>query len=101
MFTADTDYQSAYSTSNAGLAGEAVKKLKDLTANNGVIKTKSAGQTRQIASYKEDLKDLEKRLEKIHDRYINQFAVMDTMVDQMNSVRDSLKQQFEYKSNSR
>ena len=31
MFTADTDYQSAYSTSNAGLAGEAVKKLKDLT----------------------------------------------------------------------
>mgnify|MGYP001406377714 CR=1 FL=1 len=98
MFSADTDIQSEFSTSNAGIAGDAIKDLRALMATDGIIKSKSTGQTKDVARFEQDLKDLEKRLAGVYDRYITQFTAMETSVNTMNGIRDSLKQQFEYQS---
>ena len=67
-------------------------------ATDGIIKSKSTGQTKDVARFEQDLKDLEKRLAGVYDRYITQFTAMETSVNTMNGIRDSLKQQFEYQS---
>ena len=98
MFSADTDVQSEYSTSDAGIAGDAIKTLKDLMSTNGIIKSKTTGQNQNITKMEADLKALEKRLEGVYDRYIDQFTAMETAVNQMNSIRESLQQQFAYQT---
>ena len=71
MFTADTDYQSEYSTSSAGLAGDALVTIKSLTDSNGIIQTKRAGQQTDV-DFEDDL--AETRLEKVYDRYTTIFC---------------------------
>ena len=98
MFSADTDIQSEFSTSDAGIAGDAIKTLRSLMATDGIVKSKSTGQSKDITRFEQDLRALEKRLEGVYDRYITQFTAMETSVNTMNGIRDSLKQQFEYQS---
>ena len=98
MFSADTDIQSEYSVSDAGIAGDAIKTLKDLMATDGIIKTKSTGQSTDVTRMQKELKELQTRLDGVYDRYITQFTAMETAVNTMNGIRDSLKQQFEYQS---
>ncbi len=98
MFSADTDIQSEFSTSDAGIAGDAIKTLRSLMATDGIVKSKSTGQSKDITRFEKDLRALEKRLEGVYDRYITQFTAMETSVNTMNGIRDSLKQQFEYQS---
>jgi flagellar capping protein FliD len=38
---------------------------------------------------------LQEQMEEVYERYLDQFIVMDGLVSQMNSLRDSLKGQFE------
>ena len=98
MFSADTENQSEYTTSDAGIAGDAIKTLRSLMATDGIVKSKSTGQSKDITRFEKDLRALEKRLEGVYDRYITQFTAMETSVNTMNGIRDSLKQQFEYQS---
>jgi flagellar hook-associated protein 2 len=49
----------------------------------------------QVNKYKEDLTKLQARMDTLLIRYQKQFAVMDSMVGQNNSIKSSLKSSFE------
>ena len=78
-----------------GLAGDASKKINDLIASNGVIRTVTDTAEAKSAQYAIDLQDLDSRMETIRARYVAQFASMESLVDQMNSTREYLETQLE------
>jgi flagellar capping protein FliD len=60
----------------------------------GTISQRKLSGNTQIASHKRDLASLELRLEKIYQRYIKQFAGMESLVQRMDGVGSYLKGQF-------
>ena len=61
----------------------------------GPILSRTEAATAQLSDAQEDLAKLEDHMTQVYDRYIKQFSVMDGLVSQMNSLRESLKGQFE------
>lgn len=94
-FTANTDNQSIVGDAARGLAGDAVKRLDDLMGQDGPIlaRNNAATQTRDKAEL--EMTELKARMEEVYQRYLDQFVVMDSIVSRMNSLRTSLKGQFE------
>ena len=78
-----------------GLAVELGATLRDLMSTQGVVMTGSATAETQVSKYEDELTNLEERYEAILARYTKQFAAMESLVGQMNSLRESLKGQFE------
>ena len=95
MFSAGTNNQSIYSTASAGLAGDAINSIEKMLLSTGLIDTQSKSATTQIAKYKEQMTVLEERMEKLMTRYMSQFSVMESIVGNSNSMRESLKGTFE------
>lgn len=94
MFTADRENKGTTGTTKRGLAGDAVKRLTDLMASSGLIMTQSGSSEQQISRYKEDLAKLERRMEMLLARYTTQFANMDAIVGNANSMKTYLENQF-------
>ena len=95
MFSAGTNNQSIYSTVPAGLAGGAINSIEKMLLSTGLIDTQTKNASTQITKYKEELTQLEERMEKLMTRYMNQFSVMDSIVGNSNSMREGLKGTFE------
>ena len=95
MLTADTNDQSIYGDSSRGLAGDAKVFLDKLLRVTGTVTTSLQRGQEQLTAYEADLEDLDRRMEVLKERYINQFSSMQQVVDQMNSTRDYLKRQFD------
>jgi flagellar capping protein FliD len=74
--------------------------LTDLVSTGGPILNASNNAGAKIKAYNVRLTDLNVRMQTVLDRYTKQFAAMDAMVGKMNSLRDSLKSQFDNMSNS-
>lgn len=99
MFTGNNENLPSTSTAARGLAGDAVVRLEAMMAKDGPILSRSEAASSQLADAQEDLTELEDRMATVYDRYIKQFSVMDGLVSQMNSLRESLKGQFENLAN--
>ncbi len=95
MFSAGTNNKSIYSPAPAGLAGGAFNSIEKMLLSTGLIDSQSKSATAQIAKYKEELTVLDGRMEKLMTRYMNQFSVMENIVGNSNSMRESLKGTFE------
>ena len=95
MFSAGTNNKSIYSPAPAGLAGSAINSIEKMLLSTGLIDSQSKSATAQIAKYKEELTVLDVRMEKLMTRYMNQFSVMESIVGNSNSMRESLKGTFE------
>jgi flagellar hook-associated protein 2 len=95
MFSAGTTNQSFYDGQDQGLARDVMATLDELTASSGLIATKKNNASENIAEIEDDLADLERRMEMVYQRYINQFSVMESMVAQLNSTREALTGQLE------
>jgi flagellar hook-associated protein 2 len=65
-----------------------------LKATGDIQKHSNTAQS-QVNKYKEDLTKLQARMDTLLIRYQKQFAVMDSMVGQNNSIKSSLKSSFE------
>jgi flagellar hook-associated protein 2 len=94
MFSAGTNNQSIYSPAAAGLAGDAIKSIEKMLLSTGLIDTQSKSATTQIAKYKEELTELESRMDKLLTRYMSQFSIMESFVGNSNSMREGLKSTF-------
>ena len=91
MLSAGTNDQSKYDGQAQGLAADAVETLDVLTDSiDGVFTTRTASARKAITDYEAQLRDLETRMEAVYERYIAQFTVMETLVNQLNSTRESL-----------
>ena len=95
MFSAGTNNQSIFSPAPAGLAGGAINSIEKMLRSTGLIDTQSRSATAQIAKHKVELAVLDERMEKLMTRYMNQFSVMESIVGNSNSMRESLKGTFE------
>ena len=95
MFSANTTNQSDYGDLDRGIAGDAIHSLNELISARGSIATQSANATSRSTDYQAELDVLSTRMEALLARYTKQFAVMETLVGQTNTMRDSLKSSFE------
>jgi flagellar hook-associated protein 2 len=103
MFSAGTNNKSIYSTAPAGLAGGAINSIEKMLLSTSMIDTQSKSATAKIAKYKEELTQLDARMEKLMTRYMAQFSAMESIVGNSKNTRESLKGTFEgmMASNSR
>ena len=84
-----------FSTAPVGIAGTASRRLTKMLKATGDIQKHSNSAQVQVNKYKEDLTKLQARMDTLLIRYQKQFAVMDSMVGQNNSIKSSLKSSFE------
>jgi flagellar hook-associated protein 2 len=78
-----------------GVAATAVAGLNALMGPTGVVMSQSNGAESTVKRYQADLEKLEERMKGVLARYQKQFAVMESLVGNINSMRESLKGQFE------
>lgn len=91
MLSAGTDNQSRYDGQSQGLAIDAIVKLEVLTDSiSGIFTQRTESTSKELSAYSQDLIDLEARMEALYERYLSQFTVMETLVKQLNSTRESL-----------
>jgi flagellar hook-associated protein 2 len=91
MLSAGTNDQSKYDGQAQGLAADAIETLDVLTDSiDGVFTTRTASARKAITDYETQLRELETRMEAVYERYLAQFTVMETLVNQLNSTRESL-----------
>jgi flagellar hook-associated protein 2 len=93
--TAGTDNQTQFGTFNRGLAGDASKDISDLLSTTGSVNRVVTTAEDKLSDFQEDLTDLDARMERVRARFVEQFSAMESIVDQMNSTRSSLKQQLD------
>ena len=100
MLTAGTNNQSRYDGQSQGLAMDAVIKLETLTDSiSGIFVTRTTSAQTAIKRYQADLEALETRMEAVYQRYLQQFTVMESLVNTLNSTRESMTTTWENMAN--
>jgi flagellar hook-associated protein 2 len=95
LLTGNTEGLSAYSTQNAGAAGGAIRKLSTLLSSTGILSNQTTSINKRISDYKLELTKLEDRMTQLKERYIKQFAAMESIVGQSKSLKSSLSSTFD------
>tara|TARA_B110000259_G_C13670546_1_gene264122 strand:- start:16 stop:474 length:459 start_codon:yes stop_codon:yes gene_type:complete len=95
MFSADTTNQTEVGDASRGLAGDALVLINGLIDSRGTIASQSSNATARISEFEDQLAALQIRMESLLARYTKQFAAMESIVGQTNSMRDSLTSTFE------
>jgi flagellar hook-associated protein 2 len=92
--SAGTNEQSVYGTADRGLAGDMYVLLDKLNRSDGVITTLVNNADSRLLTYESDLMDLDARMERIKERYLTQFSMMERIVGEMKSTGDYLANQL-------
>ena len=95
MLSADTTNQTMNGAASRGIAGDALYSLDALVDVNGPIRSRTDLATQRLSDYEDELAEIDLRMQAVYDRYLKQFTAMEQIVDQMNSTRESLKQQLD------
>lgn len=100
MFTANVSNQSIFSPVAGGVAGDAFKRLDAMMRTTGIVQQQTTSAKAQVERFKADLEKLEDQMKKLLERYTQQFATMESVVGNSNSLRESLKGTFEGLANA-
>jgi flagellar hook-associated protein 2 len=95
IFSANSNNQSRFSNAGGGVGGDIKNLIERITASDGYLTTTAASLTTRNAGYAEELKDLDTRMEQVEERYNRQFLVMQQIIEEMNSTKDSLISSFD------
>jgi flagellar hook-associated protein 2 len=95
MFSAAQASHSVYSPGPAGVAGDAVTKLDQMLRSNATLARQNETAAKEADRYRADLTKLEARMATLLERYTRQFSVMEAIVGNASSLRDSLTGTFE------
>jgi flagellar hook-associated protein 2 len=95
IFSANTNNQTEIGAASRGIAGDAIVAINSLIDSRGTLMTQSDNSQSRIDDYKDKLEELNTRMEALLARYTKQFAIMEDLVGQSNSMRDSLKATFD------
>ena len=91
MLTAGTTDQSQFDVRPQGLAFDAIKRLDVLTDRfTGLFVRHTSSEQQALARTEEELVDLEASMEKVYQRYLSQFSLMESLVSSLNSTRESM-----------
>ena len=100
MLSAGTTNQSRYDGQSQGLAVDAIEELETLTDSvSGIFVKRTQSAAAAVLRYESDLDALELRYEAIYQRYVDQFTVMESLVNSLNSTRESMSTTWENMSN--
>ncbi len=94
MLTADTNDQLASDSANKGLALDSSIVLDGIVKNAGTINTKEKNATDDVSRYEDELADLNEKLTEIKNRYLKQFAAMESLVQRSKNTGEYLTSQF-------
>lgn len=100
LLTNNSESKSQYTTLPQGLAGDAVKRLNDLTKSTGYIQSQSTSSQKSVDRYKTQLEQIEARLTRLQTQYTKTFGALDSLVGAINSQKSSLKSTFDAMNNS-
>lgn len=95
MLTADTSNESLFTTTNKGLAQDIATTLGNFTDSDGIVTTRSTTATSDLEDHKEELAELETRMESVYQRYLTQFTAMESLMASMDATKDYLTGQLE------
>jgi flagellar hook-associated protein 2 len=84
-----------FADTNKGLAQDIATILGDFTDSEGVVTNREAGAKTDLTDHQDELLKLEARMEVVYNRYLTQFAAMETLMAQLDSTKDYLTSQFE------
>ena len=89
--TADTESQTDIGTASRGLAGDMSAMIRNLTKANGSIANAINSSNSNLSDYEARLVQLDARMDRIKERYTQQFAAMQSIVDGFNATGEYLK----------
>ena len=89
--TADTDNQTDIGEAARGLSGDMSAMIRNLTKATGPIDNAIKNASSNLADYEVRLEELDARMERIRERYTQQFAAMQSIVDSFNATGEYLK----------
>lgn len=95
MLTADTSDHNLFSTTEKGLSQDIATILDGLINTTGIVTVRSKGADDIVLDHKAELATLEERMEAVYQRYLSQFAAMETIMASMDTTKDYLKGQLE------
>ena len=95
IFSANINDQSRFNNNPAGIAGDIKSLIERATASDGYLSTAEASLAERNIGYEQDLKDLDERMARVEERYNRQFLAMQTIIEEMNSTKESLIASFE------
>jgi len=95
VFTANTNNQSRFSTEAGGIAGDIKSLIERVSASDGYLVTADAALQARMVEYDKDAEELAVRMEKVEERYNRQFLVMQSIIEEMNSTKESMISSFE------
>jgi len=95
MLSNDRSKATTNIATESGLAGNAVKTLNLLITTGGTVTNLYDRAKTNIADFKKDLAELDERMTRLLERYTRQFAAMESIVGQSNSLRASIKSNFD------
>lgn len=95
MLSNDRSKATTNIATESGLAGNAVKTLNLLIKTGGTVTNLYDRAKTNIADFKKDLAELDERMTRLLERYTKQFAAMESIVGQSNSLRASIKSNFD------
>ena len=90
IFSADTNDQSRFSDEDAGIAGDIKTLIENATASDGYLFTAEQALESRTSEYNEELEELNERMAVVEERYNRQFLAMQTIIEEMNSTKESL-----------
>ena len=89
--TADTENQTDIGDASRGLAGDMSAMIRELTKATGPIDNAITNSSQNLADYEVRLVELDARMVRIRERYTQQFAAMQSIVDNFNATGEYLK----------
>ena len=95
MLTADTTNENLYTTTSKGLAQDVATILEGFTESTGIITSRETSTTKELSGHQDELVKLEKRMDVVYARYLQQFGAMETLMATLGSTKDYLTSQFE------
>lgn len=96
MMSAGTNDQSQWDPRPQGLAFDAIERLDVLTDSiDGLFINKAEIEESKLEDYEQELADLEASMERVYQRYVEQFSIMESLVSSLNSTRESMSTTWE------
>lgn len=95
MLTANTSGESLYSTSAKGLAQDVATVLDEFTDADGLVSVRETNATSNLAAHEAELTALETRMDQVYQRYLRQFAAMETLMATLDTTKEYLTAQLE------
>jgi len=87
--------QNEFGASSDGIAVRTNKWITEVISARGVLLQNSQSAERRVTNYRQKLTELEARMSDLQKRYMDQFSVMQSIVGQISSMRNSLTSTFE------